>query len=159
MTRTLESLTVREVLALAISVERANAERFRSFSQVFEGYEPGVAAKFRELAREEDDHERILMEKFEKRFGLPVPAVEEVEVKGVIEAVDLDDGEHLIFDSLDIDQVYRLALRAEKGAQDFYRSAQGKTADPVLALLFEQLADMEDDHAGWLESQVAARQE
>lgn len=155
MTRPFESLSSREVLALAIGVEQANARRFRSFAEVFQGYEPEVAKRFQELAVEEDEHEASLVKEFEKRFGTPAPVIKEVEVEGVIESMDLDEGEHLIFDSLKPRRVYELALRAERGAQNYYRRALAKASDRELADLYRELAEMEEDHAGWLESKLA----
>lgn len=155
MPRSFETLTPREVLALAIGVEQANARRFRSFAEVFSGYEPELAERFEELAVEEDGHEASLVKEFEKRFGTPIPVIEEVEVEGVIESVDMDDGEHLIFDSLKPKRVYELALRAERGAQEYYRRALSKAADPEVAALYNELAQMEDEHAGWLEGKLA----
>ncbi len=39
MTRPIEPLAAREVLALAVNVERANARRFRAFADAFAGYD------------------------------------------------------------------------------------------------------------------------
>jgi erythrin-vacuolar iron transport family protein len=154
--RKFEDLSVREVLALAIHVEQANAERFRTFAGVFGEYDEAVARRFEELAAEEEDHERLLVERFRTQFDGPVPRVDEADVRGVIEAVDVDDAEVLIFDSLEPRRVYELALQAELGAQEFYRRAAATTKDALLRPLFEDLAGMEDAHRSWLEERLAA---
>jgi rubrerythrin len=154
MSRTFESLSPLEVLALAVNVEQANARRFRAFADVFQGYDAAVAARFQELAVEEDEHESLLTAQFRKRFGEVIPVVDEVEVEGVIESVDVDDAEHLIFSSLEPTRVYELALRAERGAQEFYKRAMARTTDEALSTLYRELAEMEDDHAGWLEEKL-----
>ena len=155
MARSFESLSPREVLALAVHVERANARRFRAFAHVFHGFDEAVVARFEELAREEDEHEALLVNQFRSRFGSTIDQIEEVSVEGVIESVDLDDPEVLIFDNLVPDHVYRLALRAERGAQEFYRRASHTAADPGLKALYDELSQMEEAHAGWLEQRLA----
>lgn len=154
MSRSFESLSPLEVLALAVNVEQANARRFRAFADVFQGYDAAVAARFQELAVEEDEHESLLTAQFRKRFGDVIPVVEEVEVEGVIESVDVDDAEHLIFASLEPTRVYELALRAERGAQEFYKRAMAESTDEALSTLYRELAEMEDDHAAWLETKL-----
>ncbi len=155
MTRPFESLSSREVLALAIHVERANAERFRTFAYVFRKYDEEVAARFEELALEEERHEEILLGWFHARFGKEIPQVREVDVKGVIESVDMDESEHLIFDSLEPKRVYELAHGAEVGARRFYLDAAKLSSDPDLADLYQELAVLEEGHASWLEEKLA----
>lgn len=156
MTRSFESLSSREVLALAIHVERANAERFRTFAYVFRQYDNEVAARFEELALEEEGHEAILLQWFHARFGKEIPQVREVDVKGVIESVDMDQSEHLIFDSLEPKRVYELAHAAEVGARSFYLDAAKLSSDPDLAVLYQELAVLEEGHASWLEEKLAS---
>jgi rubrerythrin len=152
--RAFESLTPREVLALAIHVERANTRRFQAFADVFRGYDGAVASRFEELAREEAEHEAILTRRFRQRFGDEIPAVEEAEVAGVIESADLDDAEHLIFGSLDPTRVYELALRAEQGARAFYQRAVAVAPDGSLADLYRELADAEEGHEAWIKERL-----
>jgi rubrerythrin len=155
MARSFESLSPREVLALAVHVERANARRFRAFANVFHGFDEAVVARFEELAEEEDEHEALLVNQFRSRFGSTIDRVEEVSVEGVIESADLDDPEVFIFDNLEPNHVYRLALRVERGAQEFYRRAIHKAGDPELKALYAELSRMEEAHAGWLEQKLA----
>lgn len=157
MTRPVESLKPVEVVALAIHVERANASRLRAFRDAFRGYDDAVAARFGELAAEEDQHEALLVARFRTQFGHEIPRVDEAEVDGVIESVDLDDGEHHLFDSLKPERVFELALRAEKGAQEFYRRAAACASDANLARLFQELGAMEDEHVAWLLRQGQSR--
>jgi rubrerythrin len=77
-----------------------------------------------------------------------------VDISDVVEAVDLDDGEHLIFDTLKPRRVYELALQAELGAQEFYRRAIARAGDATLAALYRELAEMETGHASFLEEKL-----
>lgn len=156
MSRPIESLSPQEVLALAIEVERANTLRFRAFANVFRGYDAAVADRFEELAREEEGHEALLIQRFREQFGDEIPRVEESDVEGVIESPDLDDSEALIFDSVPPEHVYHLALKAEQGARAFYRQAASATPDSGLASLFWALAGLEDEHVAWLEEKLKA---
>lgn len=156
MTRAFQELSPKEVLALAIHVERANSRRFRAFADVFRGFDEDIASRFALLATEEDQHEAILVERFRKVFGKTIPVVDEMDVHEVIESVDLDDGEHLVFDTLTPTRVYELALAAEQQAEEFYRLAASTSENHELAALYSELLEMEGDHAGWLERKLAA---
>lgn len=154
MKRSFESLSATEVLGLAVGIERANAERLRAFAAVFRGYDATVASRFEELAGEEEEHEARLRAVLQRRAGGSPPSVEETDVEGVIESTDMDDAEHLIFDSLKPRRVYELALAAERGARDFYRRAAAASKDVELIALCRELADMERDHEAWLEGRL-----
>ncbi len=159
MSRRIENLSAKEVLALAIHVERANTRRFRAFADVFAQYDEAAAARFEELAQEEAHHESLLKERYGSRFDGPIPIIDEMEVEGVVESVDMEDPECLIFASLEPDRVYELALKAEVGAQEFYRKAADATSDDELALLYRELEGMEDEHRTWLEERIRSLHE
>lgn len=154
MSRPIESLSAQEVLALAIEVERANARRFRAFGDAFRGYDAEVAGRFEELAREEEDHGAMLTRRFQEQFSESIPDVRETDVQGVVESVDLDDPEALIFDSTPPEHVYHLALKAEEGARAFYGKAAAAAKDPDLAALFWALASVEGEHVRWLQKKI-----
>jgi rubrerythrin len=80
--------------------------------------------------------------------------MKEEDVKGVIESIDMDDPEHLIFDSLKPEQVYELALKAERSARSFYQQAAAATEDKELTAFYLELGNMEKDHEEWLEKRL-----
>jgi rubrerythrin len=84
----------------------------------------------------------------------PVPELTNFDVEEVVEAFDMDDSEHLIFDSLKAKQVYQLAYEAEKRAKSFYEKAMKTVKDKEIAALFKELAALEGDHAAWLEDKI-----
>lgn len=145
--RPFESLSAPEVMALAIQIERCNTRRLHAFADVFREYDRALTARFEELATEEQGHEALLSEQFHKRFGTVIPIIEEADVAGVIESFDLDDGEHLIFDSLPPARAYELVFLAEQAAERFYERAAAQSNDAELRALYEELARMEGDHA------------
>ncbi|HJT24874.1 MAG TPA: ferritin family protein [bacterium] len=154
MTRKINELSPKEILALAIHIEQANKNRLRNFAHAFSGYDQEVEGKFNELAEEEGFHEAWLQQKFEKMFKGPVPKVTEFDVEEVVEAVEWDDSEHQIFDSLKAENVYRLALDAENGARNFYQVAIKTVKEKSLVKLFKELAGMENDHVEWLKKRI-----
>ena len=157
--RRFETLQPKEIIGLAIHIERSNARRFRTFADSFRGYDEQVARRFDELAQEEDEHERMLIQKFREHFEGEIPSVKERDIDAVIESVDLDDAEHHIFDSFRPLDVYRVALRAEEMARSFYNRAAAVCPDSPLVGIYRELGAMEDDHVGWLEGKIrAARQ-
>lgn len=157
--RRFEELSPQQVMALAIDIERGNARRFRTFADVFEGYDQQVVARFIELAEEEDNHERALLQTFHQQFGEPIPSVAENDVDVVIEAFDLVDAEQQIFDAMEPMRVYELALRSEKLAHNFYDRAAVSCGEPQLTEIYRQLADMEDDHVAWFENKIRTAKE
>lgn len=154
MPREMKDLAPQELLALAVEVERSNTRRLRAFAATFAGYDEEVSRRFEELAEEEVAHEARIVEWYGNRFADPLPGIGEFDVEGVVESMDLDDPEHLIFDSLDPERVFHLALEAERRAQSFYQSAAESTRDEELRELLEELARMEEGHARWLEERV-----
>lgn len=150
--RRFESLSSPEVMALAIHVERSNTRRLLAFADVFREYDRSLTARFEELAAEEQAHEALLADQFHKRFGAVIPVVEEADVAEVIESFDLDDGEHLIFDSLPPVRAYELVLHAERAAEKFYQRAAGQSSDAELRTLYEELARMEGEHAAHVDA-------
>lgn len=159
MARAFRDLSPREVLSLAVEVERANARRFRAFADLFRGYDDEAGRKFEELEREEKDHERMLAEEFRQEFGRAPDAIEECDVQEVVEAVDLDDAEDMIFDAMNPRKVFDLTLRAEEGARAFYRRAAAEAADEKLRRLYERLADMENEHVAWAKQKLGLPRE
>ena len=151
MTRKIQDLSPKEVLALAVAIERSNAKALHNFAQMFEGYDKKVSELFEEMSVEELSHEKILLQLFQDRFKEPVPVLDRFDVEDVVEAYDLDDSEHLIFDSLKAKQVYQLAYEAENRAKTFYQRAMLSVQDKDLAETFRKLASLETEHAAWLE--------
>src|SRR5579859_7063230 len=154
MTRKLQDLSPKEVLSLAIYIEQSNQKALRNFSEMFDGYDDKVSKNFEEMAVEEGRHEEILQQKFKKMFKGSVPEVTNFEVDEVVEAFDMDDSEHLIFDSLKAKHVYQLAYEAEKRAKNFYEKAAQTVKDKEIAAKFKDLAALEGDHAAWLEDKI-----
>jgi rubrerythrin len=152
MSRSFRDLQPHEVLALAIAVESRNAQRYDSFALLFAGDEAG--SLFLEMRDEELAHRNALQVMYHSRFGDRPCALDEADVDEVVEAVDIDDAEHLIFDSMTRSKVFEAALRAELGAQQFYTALSESVQDEELLALYRRLAAYEQGHLTALENRI-----
>ena len=151
-----DELTPDEILMLAIDVEESNGIRLRNFAELFADFAPDAAALFAEMADEEDQHAHQLETAFMRRFGELRRTVTEDDVREVVEAHDLDDGEHQVFDDLNFRRALEIVLKAEQDAEAFYRRAVKGATDPELGELYRQLAEFEDGHVQWIEARLDA---
>ena len=157
MARKIKDLTPREVLALAVRLEQANALRLRNFALAFQKQDPGTSARFDQLAREEDLHEEWLQAKYRKMFGSAVPPAENLDVEGLEKALEWDDADYGALEGSRGDRVFRQALEAEQKARNFYLKAKRSAKSKALAKLFAELAEMEQGHTGWLAEKIEAQ--
>ena len=88
-------------------------------------------------------------------FRDPLPDVDEFDVEGVVEAVEVENPSRPIPEELNTEDVFRLPLQSENNAMNFYRNAETFIQDRSLTRLFHELAAMENDHVGWLENRMA----
>jgi rubrerythrin len=150
--RKFEDLDLHEVLALAAAVEEANTMRFTTLAELYDGYDQELHELFTHLREEEIRHTKILHDEWQRRFrDRPKPAISESEIEGVVEAVDLEHGEHAIFDDLTRESALRLVRASEFAARRFYEAAAERCPDPGLKALYLDLAAMEDGHVETLE--------
>ncbi len=145
-----------EVLMLAIDVEQVNATRLRNFVDMFADYAPEAAGIFAEMAAEEDVHRSQLESLYRQRYGPIQGTLAQDQVPEVVEAHDLDDAEHQIFDSLSVGRALEIVLKAECQAQDFYRLAAEQAGEPHLQALFQELSGLESSHVQRVEERLRA---
>ena len=70
MKRKIRDLSQKEVLSLAIAIERSNFLSLKAFSIFFEGRDDfDISFRFKELANEELEHEAILKRRYHEMFG------------------------------------------------------------------------------------------
>ena len=78
-------LSEKEILALAISLEEEHGRIYLTYADGLRADFPGSAKVFEELAREENEHRRQLIDVFEEKFGSTIPLVRARDVKGFVE--------------------------------------------------------------------------
>src|SRR5438128_10000084 len=82
--RSFETLTEKEILALAIALEEEDARIYDDFAEGLRERYPEQAEKFKELRREEDGHRHRLLDLYKQRFGEHVPLIRRQDVRGFV---------------------------------------------------------------------------
>src|SRR6516225_7220448 len=82
--RSFDSLTEREILALAISQEEEDARIYDDFAEGLKQSYPEQAKKFTELRADEDGHRHRLLDLYRSRFGDHVPLIRRQDVRGFV---------------------------------------------------------------------------
>src|SRR5580658_6875044 len=83
--KTFDSLTEREVLALAISLEEEDARDYEAFASGLEANYPEQAEKFRQMRHDEDRHRHRLLELYKQKFGEHIPLIRRQDVRGFVQ--------------------------------------------------------------------------
>ena len=116
--RKFDDLSEREILALAISNEEEDARIFADFADGLHDDYPASAKVFDEMAAEENDHRRRLIDLFVSKFGDHIPLVRRQDIRGYIPAKPVW---HMR--PLGIDTARSHARDMERAAARFYRQA------------------------------------
>ena len=82
--RSFESLTEREILALAISLEEEDGRIYEAFAEGLREKYPTQAEKFLQLRQEEEGHACRLRELYHSRFGQHVTLIRRDDVRGFV---------------------------------------------------------------------------
>ena len=139
--RKFADLTERELLALAISNEEEDGRIYADYAEGLREDYPSSAKIFKEMAVEENDHRRQLIDMFVAKFGDHIPLVRRQDIKGYIHRAPIWH-----FRPLSIDRVRRQAREMEQDAARFYRLALTKASDAGVRKLLGDLAEAEDKH-------------
>src|SRR2546425_7425659 len=83
--KSFESLTEREILALAISLEEEDERVYADFSEGLRENFPGSAAVFDGMRQEESGHRRRLIELYKEKFGEHIPLIRRQDVRGFVQ--------------------------------------------------------------------------
>jgi len=135
-------LSEQEVLALAISSEEDDARIYRQYGERLRDEFPGSAAVFDEMAEEENEHRRRLIELHKKRFGDVIPLIRREHVSGYYARKPV-----WLVENLGLDRMREEADAMERQAELFYRMAAERTADADTRKLLGDLAAAEASHS------------
>ncbi len=155
MAKSILDLRPDEVLSLAIAVESRNAERYETFGHIFSAYNDEASDLFAEMRDEELEHKTVLQEMYRSRYGGQPCAIDEADVDEVVEAVDVESAEHMVFNDLTRKDVLEAALRAELGARQFYTALSETVKDEDLLALYRRLAAYEEGHVAGIKSRLS----
>ncbi|MDH7794207.1 MULTISPECIES: iron exporter MbfA [unclassified Beijerinckia] len=134
-------LSERELLAVAISSEEEDSRIYMSFAEdLLERY-PATAQVFVDMAEEENQHRRQLLDIYEDRFGLHLPPIRREDVKGFLKRRPV-----WFSKNLPLETVRKEAETMELQASRFYTRAAEQTTDVGIRKLLGDLAQVEKEH-------------
>ncbi len=139
--RNFADLSEREILALAISNEEEDSRIFADFAEGLREDFPSSARVFTEMAAEENEHRRRLIDLFAAKFGDHIPLVRRQDIKGYAVHKPIW---HIR--PLGVEVVRSRARQMEQDAANFYRQAIPQTSDAAIRKLLGDLAEAEEQH-------------
>jgi rubrerythrin len=139
--RNFDTLSEREVLALAISLEEEDARVYEDLAAALQKEHPGAADEFRKLRADEDGHRHRLLELFRARFGDHVPHIRRQDVRGFVRR-DPVWPDHPLTPA----EARKRAELMEVETRRFYEAAAGRAGDARTRQLLGDLAEEERKH-------------
>ena len=139
--RNFDELSEREVLALAIANEEEDGRIYLDFSEGVRDTYPASAKVFTEMAAEEGDHRRMLLDLYRVKFGEHIPLIRRQDVRGFISPPSLWQ-----MKVLRLEAVRNQAEQMEIEAARFYRQAAARSTDASIRKLLGDLAEAEVAH-------------
>jgi rubrerythrin len=141
-TRTFNSLTEKEILALTITLEDDDARTYDDIAQGLKEHYPATAEVFAGMRLEEIGHRNRLHALYTKRFGEHVPLVRREDIRGFVKRKPA-----WMMKPLGLDTVRRQAAVMEMETHQFYKAAAAKAQDPGIKELLTELAEDERKHS------------
>jgi rubrerythrin len=139
--RTFLSLSEREILALAISLEEEDERVYADFAEGLRQTFPGTAAIFDGMREEESGHRRRLMDLYRAKFGDHIPLIRRQDVRGFVNRRPV-----WLTRPLGLDTVRKQASAMEMETRHFYERASVRTKDTNVRELLDDLAQEERSH-------------
>jgi rubrerythrin len=139
--RGFESLSEREILALAISLEEEDERVYADFAEGLRENFPATAAIFDGMRQEESGHRRRLIELSQKKFGDHIPLIRRQDVRGFVNRKPV-----WRIRPLGLETVRAAAAAMEVETRQFYEKAAARTQDAHIRQLLDDLAQEERSH-------------
>lgn len=139
--RSFESLTEREVLALAISLEEEDERVYADFAEGLRENFAATAAIFDGMRVEESGHRRRLTDLYHEKFGNHIPLIRRQDVRGFVTRRPV-----WLTRPLGLDVVRKQASAMEAETRHFYETASARSQDVHIRKLLDDLAVEERSH-------------
>jgi rubrerythrin len=139
--RNFNTLTEREILALAISLEEEDERVYADYAEGLRQDYPASAAIFDGMREEESGHRRSLIELYRQKFGEHIPLIRRQDVKGFVQRKPV-----WLVRPLGLDTVRKQASAMEVESRRFYESAAARAQDASIRQLLDDLAQVERTH-------------
>jgi erythrin-vacuolar iron transport family protein len=140
--RSFDSLTEKEILALAISQEEEDAHIYDDFADGLKESYPVQAEKFTAMRKDEDGHRHRLIELYRSRFGEHIPLIRRQDVRGFVKRKPV-----WLVRPLGLQAVQKAAEVMELETKRFYEVAARRSGDAGMRQLLGDLAEEERHHA------------
>src|ERR1700761_8302480 len=150
--RNFDSLTEREILALAISLEEEDERVYADFAEGLRENFGASAAVFDGMRAEESGHRRRLIELYRSRFGEHIPLIRRQDVKGFVSRPAV-----WLVEPIGPGAVRKSIESMESETRRFYTLALQKVTDASTRQLLGDLAEAEAKHtaaADFIEKQI-----
>lgn len=139
--RSFDSLSEREILALAISLEEEDERVYAEYAEGLRQNFPASAAVFDGMREEESTHRRRLIGLYQQKFGDHIPLIRRQDVRGFVHRKPV-----WLMQPLGLDTVRNQATAMEVESRRFYERAAARATDPSIRQLLDDLAQEERTH-------------
>jgi rubrerythrin len=139
--RKFDSLSEREILALAISLEEEDERIYADYAEGLRQDFPATAAVFDGMREEESGHRRRLIELFRKKFGDHIPLIRRHDIRGFVTRKPV-----WLTQPLRLDVIRNQVSAMEVESRRFYERASARTRDAATRQLLDDLGQEELTH-------------
>ena len=139
--RSFESLSEREILALAISLEEEDERVYADYAEGLRQTFPATAEMFDGMREEESGHRRRLIELYQSKFGEHIPLIRRNDVRGFVHRRPI-----WLTKPMRLDAVRKEAATMEVETRRFYEKSASRTQDASIRQLLNDLAQEERGH-------------
>jgi rubrerythrin len=136
-----DSLSEKEILALAISLEEEDERVYADFAEGLRESFPASAAVFDAMRADETSHRQRLLSLYQQQFGEHIPLIRRQDVRGFVKRTPV-----WLVRPLGLDAVRKQASAMEIETRRFYERAASRANDADIRLLLDDLAEEERSH-------------
>ena len=137
----LSDLNEQQILALAISLEEEHSRIYQDYAADLRDQYPSSAKVFDDMADEESEHRRMLIDLYRDKFGEHIPLIRRQDVRGFVKHTP-----HWMVRPLGLGAVRKQAEEIEEETRKFYENALEHSADASIRKLLGDLAQAERAH-------------
>ena len=139
--RDFNSLSQKEILALAIALEEEDERIYSDFGENLRESFPATAQVFEQMRQEEIGHRRRLIDLYREKFGEHIPLVRRQDIRGFVQRKPI-----WLNTPLRLEQIRAQVGTMEAETRRFYLRAAQRAQDASLRQLLDDLAAEEAVH-------------
>ena len=139
--KSFDSLSEKEILALAISLEEEDERVYADFAEGLRDDYPASASVFDAMREDETCHRRKLLSLYREKFGEHIPLIRRQDVKGFVQRKPV-----WLVRPLGLNAVRKQASAIEVETCRFYETAASRAQDASIRQLLDDLAQQERVH-------------